>query len=263
MTNLVYSTKVRNNKSKGQSLLKCIMSKLKDMKANDDNKEQSDKKPKKLYCKHCKTRGHTANDCNKWDEEPCTHCGQFNHEAKDCWHKDKLKQDKGKGKGLCKHARNEEMNTMDSDSQLSVVIIEMPGDVAPSRITFDSSEHGQHFNFTDYDVTNYNGIDKRTLYHDWLANSATMLPPEQVAQLLPWYMQWSCDLVAEMHCRRLVQNKACCTVPPSLSHNCSCDAEWQCEPHNVCFIHDSCFCPGSGAFPSVKPPHTSLSSNHS
>jgi len=31
-----------------------------------------------------------------------------------------------------------------------------------------------------------------------------MLPPKQADKLLPWYMQWSCDLVAEMHCRCLV-----------------------------------------------------------
>ena len=173
-TNLVYSTKAKNNKSKGQSLFKRIMSKLKDTKANDNNKEQSDKKPKKLYYKHCKTREYTANDCNKWDEDPCTHCRQFNHEAKDCWHKDKLKQNKGKGKGnSCKRARNEETNAMDSNSQLSAIMIKMPGNVAPGRITFNSSEHGQHFNFTDYNVTNYNGIDEHTLYYDWLADSAT------------------------------------------------------------------------------------------
>src|SRR6266853_5619624 len=30
-----------------------------------------------------------------------------------------------------------------------------------------------------------------------------LLPPEQAAELLPWYMQWSRDLAAEMHQRRL------------------------------------------------------------
>ncbi len=49
----------------------------------------------------------------------------------------------------------------------------MTGDVAPSGIVFNSSEHGQHFNFADYDVTNYNGIDECTLYYDWLADSVT------------------------------------------------------------------------------------------
>jgi len=164
-----------------------MMSKLKDMKLNDNNKEQSDKKTKKLYCKHCKTRGHLANDCDKWDEDPCPHCGRFNHKAKDCWHKDKPKQDKGKGKATPhKRARNEETNAVDSDSQLSSVMIETTSDVTPGAmtlettsdvarggITFDSSEQGQHFNFADYDVTNYSGIDERTLYYDWLADSAT------------------------------------------------------------------------------------------
>jgi len=88
VANIVYSTKAKNNKGKNQSLLNHITSKLKDMKLN---KEEVDKKPKKLYCKHCKMRGHTANDCNKWDMDPCAHCRRFNHESNDCWHKDKLK----------------------------------------------------------------------------------------------------------------------------------------------------------------------------
>ncbi len=87
--------------------------------------------------------------------------------------------------------------------------------------------------------------------------SEVVSPPEQAAELLPWYMQWSHDLVDEMHRRHLVQDKARCTDPsPSSYRECSCTSEWQCEPHDACFIHDSCFCPGSGSFPPVKPPHT-------
>ncbi len=116
-TNTAYSTKAKNNKGKSQSLLKCITLKFKDTKTNDDGKEDTDRKPKKLYCKHCKTCGHLANNCNKWDETPCAHYSQFNHEAKDCWHKDKLKQDKGKVKpNPRKCARNEETNAVDSNS---------------------------------------------------------------------------------------------------------------------------------------------------
>jgi len=148
--------------------------KFKDTKTNDDGKEDTNRKPKKLYCKHCKTCGHLANDCDKWDETPCAHCGRFNHKANDCWHKDKLKQDKGKVKSnLRKRARNEETNAMDSDSQHSAIVIEMTGDAAPGGIIFDSSEQGQNFNFKNYDVTNYNGIDECTLYYNWLADSAT------------------------------------------------------------------------------------------
>jgi hypothetical protein len=42
--NVTFNVKAKNNKGKGQSLLKRMMSKLKDTKSNDDNKEQSDKK---------------------------------------------------------------------------------------------------------------------------------------------------------------------------------------------------------------------------
>ena len=54
-TNVAFTVKAKNNKRKGQSLLKRMMSKLKDTKLNNDNKEQTDRKSKKLYCKHCKT----------------------------------------------------------------------------------------------------------------------------------------------------------------------------------------------------------------
>jgi hypothetical protein len=141
---------------------------------NDDSKDNQEKKQKKPYCKQCKTKGHITKECDKWDEEPCTHCGQFNHESKDCWHKDKPKQDKGKGNAnLCKRPGNEETNIADSDSQHSVVTIEEPGDVAPGRIVFDASEHRQYFNFNSHNVTNFNGIDKCTIWYDWLADSAT------------------------------------------------------------------------------------------
>ncbi len=176
VTNTAYSTKAKNNKGKGQLLLKCITSKFKDMKANNNGKEDTNKKPKKLYCKHCKTCRHLVNNCNKWDETPYAHCDHFNHKAKDCWHKDKLKQDKGKAKSSpCKCARNKETNAVDSDSQHLAVVIEMTGDAAPSRIMFNSSEQGQNFNFENYDVTNYDGIDEHTLYYNWLADSATTL----------------------------------------------------------------------------------------
>src|SRR5216683_4845745 len=84
-----------------------------------------------------------------------------------------------------------------------------------------------------------------------------VLPPEQAAELLPWYMLWSRDLAAEMHQRRLVRNEARRTHTLPISYRpCDCTAEWRCEPHDACFIHDSCFCPGSGSFPPVKPPRS-------
>src|SRR5216683_2213948 len=77
----------------------------------------------------------------------------------------------------------------------------------------------------------------------------SLLPPEQAAELLPWYMQWSRDLAGEMHRRRLVRDKARrADTLPSSYHPCDCTTDWRCEPHETCFIHDSCFCPGSGSF---------------
>ena len=90
-----------------------------------------------------------------------------------------------------------------------------------------------------------------------------VLPSKQVAELLPWYMWWSNKLAAEMHCRCHVRDMIHHNVSSFSSRDCSCDSEWQCKPHNTCFIHDSCFCPGSGAFPPVKPLHISLLSHSS
>ena len=54
-----------------------------------------------------------------------------------------------------------------------------------------------------------------------------MSPPEQAAELLPWYMQWSRDLVAEMHRRCLVWNEAYRTNPSLISYcPCDCTSEW-------------------------------------
>ena len=84
-----------------------------------------------------------------------------------------------------------------------------------------------------------------------------MLLPKQAAELLPWYMQWSRDLAAEMHQRRLVRNEAHRTSSLPISYRpCDCTSDWRCKPHDACFIHESCFYPGSGSFPPVKPPRS-------
>ncbi len=84
-----------------------------------------------------------------------------------------------------------------------------------------------------------------------------MLPPQHVAKLLPWYHHWLNELPAKLHLKRL-QREPTLTYPISLAP-CTCDSEWHCKPHNACFIHDSCFCPGSSSFPSVKLPRAFLS----
>src|SRR6266851_5495916 len=44
-------------------------------------------------------------------------------------------------------------------------------------------------------------------------------------------------------------------VPPHITINnspcCDCTDNWHCEPHNSCFIYDSCLCPSFGMFPSA------------
>src|SRR5712671_3737253 len=57
------------------------------------------------------------------------------------------------------------------------------------------------------------------------ARHACMLPPEQAAELLLWYMQWSRDLAAEMHRRHLVWDKARRTDSLPISYRpCDCAA---------------------------------------
>ena len=41
---------------------------------------------------------------------------------------------------------------------------------------------------------------------------------------------------------------------PASGGRCDCTFEWRCLPHDMCFIHDSCLCDGSGSYPPVKPP---------
>ncbi len=61
-----------------------------------------------------------------------------------------------------------------------------------------------------------------------------VLLPKQAAELLPWYIQWSRDLAAEMHQRRLVWNEARRTLPSLTSYRpCDCASEWRCEPHDA------------------------------
>ena len=79
------------------------------------------------------------------------------------------------------------------------------------------------------------------------------------AMLLMWLggMQSSTEITS---CVRICGSCELVVLPPQhveeLLYNldrCSCDLEWCCVPHNACFIHDSCFCEGSGSFPPVKP----------
>ena len=42
---------------------------------------------------------------------------------------------------------------------------------------------------------------------------------------------------------------------PASGGRCDCAFEWRCLPHDMCFVHDSCLCDGSGSYPPVKPPH--------
>ncbi len=47
------------------------------------------------------------------------------------------------------------------------------GEITSGGITFDASENGQFFNFSNDNVANYSVNDESTLYYDWLADSTT------------------------------------------------------------------------------------------
>jgi hypothetical protein len=109
-----------------------------------------------------------------WDQEKCTHCGKFNHLLANCYYKDKLKEQNKKDKAKenpRKHSRTEKANAADSDC--SYATIKEVEEVTLGGITFDALEHGQFFNFNNKNVANSSINDERTLYYDWLANSAT------------------------------------------------------------------------------------------
>ena len=90
-----------------------------------------------------------------------------------------------------------------------------------------------------------------------LPKKRVMLLPQHVDKLLPWYHHWSNKLPTELRLKRF--HKEPTLIYPLSLALCTCDSEWRCEPHNTCFIHDSCFCLSSGSFPPVRPPRASLS----
>jgi len=78
--------------------------------------------------------------------------------------------------------------------------------------------------------------DPRDHYHDRMDRKRS-IPHVQ--------LQCSCVLLLlpPQHAEELLYDPDCCL----------CGLEWRCIPHDVCFIHDSCLCKGSGSFPPVKP----------
>jgi hypothetical protein len=175
------TTNVANTKGKKKkkpSLFKHIGNRMKGMKisdSDDKNAEQkAEQKQKRPYCKHCKKHGHATDDCFLWDQDKCTHCGKSNHLLDDCFYKDKPKEQIKKGKAKenpCKHSKTKEVNAADSNQ--SYAAIEEVREATPRGITFDASEDGQFFNFSNNNVTDYSVNDESTLYYDWLADSAT------------------------------------------------------------------------------------------
>jgi hypothetical protein len=136
----------------------------------DAGKDCSDEK---LFCKRCMKPSHKTDDCYLWNRKKCSHCDKFNHASEDCFFKDKPKlEKKSKVKeNSRKRACTEEANT--ANSNRSYAAIKEVEEIKSGGITFDASERGQFFNFDNKNVTNSSINDERTLYYDWLANSAT------------------------------------------------------------------------------------------
>jgi hypothetical protein len=158
-------------KNKKPSLFKHLGNKIKGKKANDSDKkntkQKAEQKLKWFFCKHCRKHKHVTDDCYLWDNKKCIHCDKTNHLLVDCFYKDKLKPENKKGKvkeNAHKHSRTKEANTADSDT--SYTAIKDVGEVTSGRITFDTSENGQFFNFSNQNVTDYSMNDESTLYYN-------------------------------------------------------------------------------------------------
>jgi hypothetical protein len=171
-------TNAKGKKKKKPLLFKHISNRMKGIKikeTDDENtKENTEQKPKRPFCKHCRKYGHATDDCFLWDQDKCTHCSKSNHLSADCYYKDKLKEQNKKGKAKensHKCSRSEEANAADTNQ--SYAAINEVGEVTSGGITFDTLENGQFFNFSNNNVANYSVNDKSTLYYDWLANSMT------------------------------------------------------------------------------------------
>src|SRR5712671_4839923 len=67
-------------------------------------------------------------------------------------------------------------------------------------------------------------------------------------------MQWSRDLAAEMHQRRLVRNEARRTVTfPSSYCPCDCATEWRCKPMTPALSMTHASTPAPVPFPQLSP----------
>ncbi len=172
----VSSTK--GKKKKKPSLFKHISNKIKGMKISNSDGENAEQKTgqklKRPFCKCCIKHSHTTDNCFLWDQDKCIYYNKVNHLLADCYYKDKPKDDNKKGKAKenpHKHSRTEKVNAMDSNQ--SYAAIKKMGEITSRGITFDASENGQFFNFSNNNMANYSVNNESTLYYDWLADSTT------------------------------------------------------------------------------------------
>ena len=135
-----------------------------------------------IICQKCGKHGHKTSDCKLLSQTKCAICECLGHETKDCYsrkakelkRKREAKNDKNKkGKKKFKPKKKDEGNNEEQSHQNDEHVIFYTENDEISQITFDSSEEGQYFNFTDSNVSEIGEIDMRVIYYDWLADSAT------------------------------------------------------------------------------------------
>jgi hypothetical protein len=129
-----------------------------------------------VYCHQCGRHNHKTPDCHylgALGAIKCENCGRYRHLVKSCW-----------GKGNPKHKRTDKSSDTNTSNkkakteQASTSIVKVEENVTfgveEGGIWFDKSEIGQYSGFKEYDPYDANN-DKRVLYYDWLADSATTL----------------------------------------------------------------------------------------
>ena len=130
-----------------------------------------------LFCKHCKLRNHTVDNCHYLGTNSYGSCSKYGHLCKECWKPigNKCKQDsdnnllnKGNTNKCFQSSDNKLTNNVKQTHLITFNTVEDP-------MQFSPANEGQYFNFNSHDINSADVTmnNEHILYYDWLADSMT------------------------------------------------------------------------------------------